>query len=173
MKKLSKILFTILLILLLGHLYMPRLYPLGRHSKDIAESKKINAFVSECRIIKIDTLQSSYQFPDIRSIWIEYAWDDKRNKWGIIRPTVNFEWGKAIIFDFISTDDTFYSRFNNSWRIRKDSNDTGRSGYGNKYYLNCDHNKGDTIYIEIYRIISRKNEKEKEMPLYRFTVACE
>lgn len=40
MKKLSKILFTVLLILLLGHLYMPRLYPNERHSQDIAESRK-------------------------------------------------------------------------------------------------------------------------------------
>ncbi|MFR2069646.1 MAG: hypothetical protein ACLS4S_05395 [Bacteroides nordii] len=132
--------------------------------------------MSECRIIKIDTLQNLYQFPNIKSIWIEYSWDEKRNKWGVIQPVANLKSDKAIIFDFISTEGTFYSGFNNCWRIGKDSKEIDRSnggGYSNKRYLDCNYNKGDTISFEIYRIISRKDEKEKDMPLYKFTVVCE
>lgn len=174
MKKLAIVFFVILLLCFLGNLFMLPLYPKRKHSQSIERSKKLNAFISEGKIIAIDTLQDKYEFPNIRSIWVEYYWDYVRNKWGVVVPVVDMERpANSIIFDLTSTDGTFYSRFSSDWVIRENLTYRGHGSYGNKYYLDGNYGKGDTLSFSVCRVRRLKGREDEYISLFNFTIACE
>ncbi|MDL2212982.1 hypothetical protein LJC29_03340 [Bacteroides sp. OttesenSCG-928-N06] len=142
-------------------------------SEDIAKSKKVNAFMYECEVIKIDTFQPGYTFP-ITTIWVEKPWFFEHNRWGLVvpKPDPNPRY-ERVVFDIVK-DDTFFIRkkFSEEWVIRDSL--SGRVGFSNAIInLDWHYTKGDTAIFNIYKLQGTYPSiwiKEDLIPIFRFEI---
>ncbi|EOR99690.1 hypothetical protein C799_03572 [Bacteroides thetaiotaomicron dnLKV9] len=69
MKPIIRNLLIVLLLILLGKLFIIPPKNLYWASTSIRKSKRVNAYVGECRIFKMDTLMTGYEFPIEKYGW--------------------------------------------------------------------------------------------------------
>lgn len=147
MKNTIKNVLIISAVILLWELfYIP---PKNIHtpSKNIRQSKRLNAFVGKCDIIRVDTFLEGYTFP-IERIWVEKIWILERNRFGIVIPIVKNT--KIFRFDLNTKDPFFKFNFLTGWIIRDSL--AGLAG------LSCSlptgkyrYSAGDTAVFEIQK----------------------
>lgn len=169
-----------ILIILLSALFLKFfvLFPKNplRHSQSIEESKKVNAFICECKVGHIKSFETGYTFP-VKNVWIEKSWELGRNRWGIILPVVNPNPKyHRIMFDVFSKDSFFsienYSYFS-KWDIIDSLNKSGVGLSGEIIDINYHYNISDTVIFTIYKLNgSTIFNKETRSPLFEFEVIC-
>lgn len=149
MKAVLKNVFILLLIILLGKLFIIPPKNLYWASKSIQKSKRVNAYVGECRILKIDTLISGYDFP-IEKIWVEKLYNLGRNALGIVVTITQKE--KRIIVDIIPKHSFFRKdNFSDEWVI-KDSLAHSIGLSNNRIDLDCPYQQGDTAIFNVFKL---------------------
>ena len=149
MKPVIRNLLIVLLIILLGKLFIIPSKNLYWASESVRKSKRVNAYVGECRIFKIDTLMADYDFP-IEKIWVEKYHSLGRNCIGIVVTVTENE--KRIIVDIIPDNSSFRKdNFIKEWTI-KDSLTHG-IGFSNKIIdLDCPYQHGDTAVFNVFKL---------------------
>lgn len=174
-----RVFLIVLLILLLGKLFIIPPKNLYWASKSIEKSKRVDAYVGECRIFKIDTLMSGYKFP-IQKIWVEKFYRLGRNCIGIV--TTVTEDTKRIIVDIITGDPFFnHDSFDKEWWVIKDSltHSIGHSkrGYSDPIIeLDCHYHQGDTAIFKIFKLGKEDSNvwKDKTMePIFKIYIICD
>ncbi len=173
-----RVFLIVLLILLLGKLFIIPPKNLYWASESIEKSKRVDAYVGECRIFKIDTLMSGYKFP-IQKIWVEKYYSLGRNAIGIVITVT--EDTKRIIVDIIP-DNTFFKHDNffKEWVI-KDSltHSIGHSKRGSAdpiIDLDCYYQQGDTAIFNIFKRdkeLSNLRKDETMEPIFKIYTICD
>lgn len=150
MKPVVRNLLIVLLLILLGKLFIIPPKNLYWASTSIRKSKRVNAYVGECRIFKIDTLMTGYEFP-IEKIWVEKYYSLGRNIIGIVITVT--EDSKRIIFDIIPKHPFFRKdNFSEEWVI-KDSL-THSIGLSNGIFdIDCHYQRGDTAIFNVFTLL--------------------
>lgn len=150
MKPVIRNLLIVFLLILLGKLFIIPPKNLYWASESIQKSKRVNAYVGECKIFRIDTLMVGYEFP-IEKIWVEKYYNLGRNIIGIVIPVTKDS--KRIIFDIIPNHPFFRKgNFSEEWVI-KDSL-THRIGCSNDISeQDCYYQRGDTAIFNVFRLI--------------------
>lgn len=173
MKSVIRNLFIVLLIILLGKLFIIPPKNLYWASESIRKSKRVNAYVGECRIFKIDTLMVGYDFP-IEKIWVERYYRLGRNRIGIVITLTENE--KRIIVDIIP-DNSFFRKDNfiKEWII-KDSLTHG-IGFSNKIIdLDCPYQHGDTAIFNVFKLDKEHSNlwrDETMEPIFKIYTVCD
>lgn len=173
MKAVFRNLFIVLIVILLGKLFIIPPKNLYWASSSIRKSKRVNAYVGECRILKIDTLMLGYEFP-IEKIWVEKLYSLGRNCIGIVITVTENE--KRIIFD-IFPDNPFFTKdnFYDEWVV-KDSL-THSIGFSNRIIeLDCHYQQGDTAIFNIFKWDKEHSNlwKDETMePIFKIYTICD
>ncbi|MDL2291823.1 hypothetical protein LJB80_01575 [Bacteroides sp. OttesenSCG-928-F21] len=143
------------------------------YSKSIKQSKKVKAFIGECRIENIDTIIPGYEFP-VERVWVEKSWKLGRNRLGMVCPVTLKS--KRIIFD-IYPDNSFFrhDNFTDEWVV-KDSL-TGSVGHSEGVMeIDFRYNPGDTIILKVYKLKEWNASIWREeclIPIYKFEAICD
>lgn len=173
MKAVIRNLLIVLFLILLGKLFIIPPKNLHWASDSIRKSKRVDAYVGECRILKIDTLMTGYQFP-IEKIWVEKKYRLGRNFIGIVITVTEDE--KRIIVDILP-DNPFFRKDNffNEWVI-KDSL-AHSVGFSNRIIeLDCPYQQGDTVIFNIFKWDEEHSNlwKDETMePIFKIYTICD
>ena len=149
MKPVIRNLFKVLLVILLGKLFIIPLHNLYWPSESIRDSKRVGAYVGECKIFRIDTIATGYEFP-IEKIWVEKIYSLGRNRLGMVETVVENK--NRIIID-ITKNHPFFRKYNFSdeWVI-KDSL-TGWVGTScDIIIMDCHYQRGDTAIFNVFKL---------------------
>ena len=168
-------LLIVLLLFLLGKLFIIPPKSLYLTSESIEESKRINAYVGECRIFKVDTLMAGYEFP-IERIWVEKYHSLGRNCIGIVTTTVT-EDSKRIVIDIIPDSPfSYHDSFEKEWWAIKDSL-TGSVGLSKPNVdLDCHYQQGDTAIFKIFKLDKKESNvwRDETMDLmFKIYTVCD
>ena len=173
-------LLIVLLLFLLGKLFIIPPKSLYLTSESIEESKRINAYVGECRIFKVDTLMAGYEFP-IERIWVEKYHSLGRNCIGIVTTTVT-EDSKRIVIDIIPDDPFFnHDSFSKDQWVIKDSL-THRIGHDRRgdsdpvIDIDCHYHQGDTAIFKIFKLDKKESNvwRDETMDLmFKIYTVCD
>lgn len=173
-------LLIVLLLFLLGKLFIIPPKNLCWASENVKQSKRVNAYVGECRIFKVDTLMPGYKFP-VEKIWVEKLYRLGRNCIGIVTYVTIDK--KRIIVDIIPDDPFFnHDSFSKDKWVIKDSlthgigHSSSRSGSDPVIDLDYHYQQGDTAIFKIFKLDKKESNvwRDETMDLmFKIYTVCD